>query len=369
MKRLPSKLVAKWLPKLVCLCLLTFPLTALSFKVDGLYSAQVGVESQFPGQVLKAKKLGLAQVLVKVTGQTKSLNKSAIRSALVKAEAYLQHFSFSTMELPNGQPQAFIELAFNKLLVDKLIAESGLPIWGQDRAAVLVWLVEDKQGTRQIINDKGHPMVTQIMAQANHRGMPLLWPLLDLEDQLSINPGVLWGLFREPIKTASERYQANAVLVGRMFQDSQQLWSVEWNFWLDGVEQKWSSQGSDLAALVDPLQDRVSASLVAKFALSTKAKGASNKLNNSVILRVDKVTQIDDYVALLFMLQTIAGIERVQLSSANGTSLEFRIFAQSNLAQVKSMVSLKRRLQAVEIAATQLSIAPNNKPIWHYQWQ
>jgi len=366
--------VAKPLQKIACMSLLLLVAApAFSLTVDGLYSASVEVEDQSSAQVLRAKKVGLAQVLVKVTGQTQTLNNARIRTALVNAEVYLQYFSFAT-QLTNGQPQAVIELAFNKLQVNQLISDSSLPIWGKDRAAVLVWLVEDVQDMRQILNDETHPMVAQIMSQAQQRGMPLLWPLLDLEDQVSIDAGALWGLFREPIKNASHRYQADAVLVGRMFQDNQQLWHVEWNFWLDDVEQTWSSKGADLAALVDPLQDQLSASLVKKFALATSISNLSDDAHQSAILRVDQVNQFDDYVELQSMLQTMAGVQRVQLHSASNSTLEFLIVAQPNLSQVKSIIDLKRRLQAVDSTDSEQSINYqqgadiSDRPLWHYRW-
>ncbi len=361
-----QKIVAKSLWKIsfgLLLWLLASP--AFSVTVEGLYSAGVAVKDQSSAQMMKAKKVGLSQVLVKVTGQTKSLNNPRIRTALVEADDYLQRFSFTT-QLADGKPQAVIELAFDALQVNRLIAESGLPIWGTDRAAILVWLVEDTQGTRQIVSDDSHPMVAQIMQQAEQRGMPLLWPLLDLEDQVAINAGALWGLFRDTIKSASSRYQADAVLVGRMFQDSQNLWRVEWNFWLDEVEQQWSSEGTDLAILIDPLQDRLSSSLVAKFALATAIKRSINDDSKSAILRVDQVTQFEDYAELRAMLQGIAGIQRVQLRSASGATLEFRIFARSHLAQVKSVVDLKRRLKPVD--KMDAKEGADSSPLWHYQW-
>jgi hypothetical protein len=361
------KIVAKPLKKILCVLLLLFCVPAFSLPVDGLYSAQVAVKDQSAAQVLRAKKLGLAKVLVKVTGQSQSLNHARIRTALANAEVYLQRFSFAT-ELTNGQPQAVMELAFDESQVNQLIRGSGLPIWGTERAAVLVWLVEDKQGTRQIVNDDSHPMVAQIMSQADQRGMPLLWPLLDLEDQVSIDASALWGMFRETIKSASARYQPNAVLVGRMFQDSQQLWRVEWNFWLDEVEQQWSSEGADLAVLVEPLQDRLSSSLVAKFALATNIKNQNDTAVQSAILRVDQVTKFEDYGELQSMLQTIAGVQSVQLHSARDSTLEFLIVAQSNLAQVKLIVDLKRRLRAVDDMGTGKDIDADDTPVWHYQW-
>ena len=55
---------------------------AFSLTVEGLYTAQVPIKDQSSKQVLGAKKIGLAQVIVKVTGQTQSLNHSGIRAAL-----------------------------------------------------------------------------------------------------------------------------------------------------------------------------------------------------------------------------------------------------------------------------------------------
>tara|TARA_B110000503_G_scaffold74848_1_gene115568 strand:- start:10353 stop:11459 length:1107 start_codon:yes stop_codon:yes gene_type:complete len=361
------KIVAKPLRKIIILLLMLFSVPAFSLTVGGLYSAQVSVKDQSTTQVLNAKKLGLAQVLVKVTGQSKSLNNAKIRAGLAHAEEYLQSFSFTT-QLTNGQPQAMMELAFDKLQVNQLISDASLPIWGADRAAVLVWLVEDMQGTRQIVNDDGHPMVAQIMSQADQRGMPLLWPLLDLEDQVSINGGDLWGVFKEPIENASHRYQPDAVLIGRMFLNSRQLWRVEWNFWLDDVEQQWSSQGADLAALVEPLQDRLSSSLVAKFALSTSIENQAEDLPKSAILRVGQVIEFEDYVELQTMLQGIAGVQSVQLYSANGSTLEFIILVQSQLAQVKSIIDLKRNLRAVNSIGAEQGINTDDTPLWHYQW-
>lgn len=73
MTRTLLSLVLKALQKITCIGLLLWPLPAFSLVVDGLYDAAIQVEDQSPEQMLRAKKMGLAQVLVKVTGQTQSL--------------------------------------------------------------------------------------------------------------------------------------------------------------------------------------------------------------------------------------------------------------------------------------------------------
>jgi hypothetical protein len=110
----------------------------------------------------------------------------------------------------------------------------------------------------------------------------------------------------------------------------------------------------------------LSSSLVAKFALATAIKASIDDDTKIAILRVDQVTQFEDYVELRAMLQGIAGIQGVQLRSASGATLEFRIFAQSHLAQVKSVVDLKRRLKPVDKMDAKEDA--DSSPLWHYQW-
>ena len=338
--------------------------------VDGLYTAAVAIEDQSPSQVLAAKKSALAQVLVKVTGQASSLKHAQIRLALAQPDTYLKHFSFAT-QVVDQQAQALLELTFDQAQVDQLVNQAGLLVWGSERAAVLVWLVEEKQGERLIINELGHPVMAQIAAQAKTRGMPLIWPLLDLEDQLAIDAGALWGLFREPIFQASLRYQADAVLVGRIYQNQLQQWHVRWNFWLDEVEHEWSAKGADLTALVSPLQDRLAKGLVAKFILPGALKGATavteSQSLRQVLLVVEQVDSLDDYAQLQQALASMVGISHVRLYSADASKLTFRLLINSQLAQVKSALDLKRRLTLV--AEAELIQMPSEVPIWHYKWQ
>lgn len=366
MNRILPISLGRLLPKILFIALAMMSTPAFSVPVSGIYDAQVMITDQSPSEMDRAKRLGLEKVLVKVTGQTQSLNNAAINSAFTRPNDYLKQFSFNT-KVMQGKAQAVMEMAFDPLLINQLITTAGLPIWGKDRAAILVWLVEDTAGMRQIVNNTDHPMVSQIISQSNQRGMPLLWPLLDLEDQINIDAGALWGVFADTIEQASSRYQADGVLVGRMFQEYPGFWKVDWNFWLDDEEQAWSSKGSDLISLVDPLEDRLASSLVKKFALAA-ADESVPKASEKVILRVDQVTQFSDYIELRDTLQEVVGLERVNLHSVNGATFEFELVAKASLVQLQAIVELKRRLKPVEVEK-ELEVYPlEDQPVWHYTW-
>jgi hypothetical protein len=61
-------------------------------------------------------------------------------------------------------------------------------------------------------------------------------------------------------------------------------------------------------------------------------------------------------------------VQSVQLYNASGSNLEFIILAQSNLAQVKSIIDLKRNLRAVDSIGVEQGINADDRPLWHYQW-
>ena len=48
------------------------------------------------------------------------------------------------------------------------------------------------------------------------RGLPLIFPIMDLEDQLTVDDGLIWGRFGKELLQASERYNANCLLIGRL---------------------------------------------------------------------------------------------------------------------------------------------------------
>src|SRR5262249_34995195 len=57
---------------------------------------------------------------------------------------------------------------------------------------------------------------TEIAAAADERGLPIAWPLLDLEDLNAVTSTDVWGGFDDRIVAASARYRADARLIRRV---------------------------------------------------------------------------------------------------------------------------------------------------------
>ncbi|MGL5280991.1 MAG: DUF2066 domain-containing protein, partial [Plesiomonas shigelloides] len=100
-----------------------------------------------------------------------------------------------------------------------------LPVWNHDRPAIMLWLVDNRgnnsAGERRIMLDQEYSAAREQLRQvAMERGIPLLLPLGDLEDNMAVSASDVYGNFINPIAAASLRYQPDAVLVASLNNDS-----------------------------------------------------------------------------------------------------------------------------------------------------
>ena len=149
-----------------------------------------------------------------------------------------------------GQQDETLELVvnFDSLPVLDLVRDADLPIWRSAREKVLVWVVVQDGPDRVLIGATPRtPLVAAFEARARDRGLPLALPLLDLEDQLAVDPAAVWGRLSQVIDPASVRYDADVLLLGRFIPDPTGGWLGEWEFWVDGAVVPFTTSGEELA--------------------------------------------------------------------------------------------------------------------------
>ena len=186
-------------------------------KVD-IYRADTLVKTQSESERNAAARATFGEVIVRVSGQRSALDHPAIKAAQPSAQNYLFGFTYKSSPekiTVDGKtfPALSLQLNYEPQAIEKLLRDSQLPLWPVIRPKVLVWLVaKDSTGLRLV------PEATDLQAmqlQAQYRGLPVSFPKLDLEDSLSLTADDLWALDIEKIKTASLRYKADAILIGR----------------------------------------------------------------------------------------------------------------------------------------------------------
>ena len=258
------------------LCLLLQIPELCAGEVPDLYEAEVPVVGQGSTQRRAAIREAFSRVLVKVTGSRALLAEAQQLDRLQREAArYVQQYRYTTIELPEpagveseetatgeagtpeqvaktgeAEPDRLLWVRFDARAVNRMLRNQGLPIWGKARPAVVVWLGMEQAGERQFLQPEAAPDVVQAMKEsAGERGVPVMLPLMDLEDRMQLSVGDLWGDFSDPIQQASSRYAADATLAGRAMAQGEQEWIVEWTLLQGEYAKSWQAVGPSLPEL------------------------------------------------------------------------------------------------------------------------
>lgn len=348
------------------------PAPVLAIEVRGLYQATVQVDSR---EDERERRRGFSdamlEVLVKVSGSTAVSSPASIRRALNSPEAYVESWSTQTrtevIESENGQSstQENIELVVNfyESEIQRLLDENNIPLWPANRPETLVWIViEDELGERRMLASSANPdstLLERLDNYADQRGLPLLYPILDLEDQLRLNVNRLWELDEQAILNASRRYQAESILAIRIFRSlSGELLARSLYFFRDNVfsyEEFESSENEFLQGSIN----LVSTELSQYYAVLL----SSTENSVPVDFQVDGIDSPADYSALLSYLRTLEGVNAFQLKRADQGTLILRLETGGQLRQLVETIALEPSLQIVsELNRDGLDVS------MHYRW-
>lgn len=295
-------------------------------EVSGLYQAGVPVADQGSATRRMAVRRALADVLVRVSGSRQVLENPQALELLENAMQYVSQYNYQALPVePEAETTAAaaafpqqLDVVFDEEGINQALRERSIPIWGKARPVTLMWLAVEDSGQRQLLGADTLPQRrTMLETAAGERGVPLIFPLLDLEDQVALRFTDVWGNFQEPILRASGRYQPGAILVGRLYHASSAQWQARWSFYLDGDWQQWMSSGERqqdvLAAGVDGAADV----LAARFA----SHGGTQQGFVEVV--VDNVDTLAGYARAMKYLAGLDPVSDVQVHDVDGARVTF----------------------------------------------
>ncbi|ACE84176.1 conserved hypothetical protein [Cellvibrio japonicus Ueda107] len=191
---------------------------SLAGKTLDIYKASTLVKNQSEAERNRAARATLGEVIVRVSGQTSALGHPLVQSAIPNAQHYLFGFSYHSTDarIQEGEKSLkaiALQLNYSPEGIEKLLRDAQLPLWPAQRPQVLVWpVVKDAAGTRFELAPE---VLAALKARADYRGLPLVFPHNDIEDQLVLSADDAWAFKYTALQLASLRYKADAVLVLR----------------------------------------------------------------------------------------------------------------------------------------------------------
>ena len=325
------------------LALISQPVHAV--KVSGLYQATISVSDESVSKRRIALKQALGKVLVKVTGD-RNIKKSMSASLLFeRSERFVQQYRYHQATNKWGQKKGTSELwvQFDKNTLNEALKTYGVTIWGKERPSILVWIVYQKDESRFFVNlEESSEYLNILENRAAARGVRLLFPLLDLQDNSQISVTDVWGDFTDPILKASKRYQSDAVLTGKFIQILPTLWQSKWSVYFDEQMINWTSQ-SDIADIVleegiDELVDK----LVSYYV------NTGEKITEVIELLVNDIDSLDKYAQTFSYLKSLQSVSATNVKRVSSTYVVFELTSDRGSDGIYQEIALEKILGSVE---------------------
>ncbi|WP_448555579.1 DUF2066 domain-containing protein [Thalassotalea montiporae] len=357
------------------LILTTFSIfSAAAIEVTDLYQAKVAVDSQANKDRNQAIKKAMAAVLLKVGGQESVLINGEVKRQLNRYNQYLTQYRYE-----RDSEQLFLVAMFDENKINQLFQQQNLAIWGSLRPQILVWLLNENDLNREVVAESaGLSWPKQVNDFSEQRGLPLLLPLMDLEDTLQVNVTDLWGRFADATEQAAARYFVDANLIIRISNSSllseqdqqvacegvlcqQPSWyAVDWSLLAERQQFGETYEGSDVAALLSQVLKDVASVVYQDYALSTD-------LNNELLIDVANVDSLTSYVEIHQFLTALSAVESVTLVEAEEQTRTFKL----NLLGSKKalLASLKLNDQLQQYIDPLVGEEPGANPVFYWRKQ
>jgi hypothetical protein len=310
--------------RLVLVALIAGAQPAFAATFPDLYTVSVPPDRTAPDPRAAAEQAAMSRLLIRVTGNRNAPLDPILQPLVSNPREYLSSYGL------DRQSRALV--GFSRNQVERALNGFGIPVWGPERPLTLLWVaVDDGTGGRALLgaNVAAEPgvdvsptltaLITAVRAEielaADERGLPIAWPLLDLQDLSAVTFEDVWGRFDDRILAGSTRYRADAVLIGRVRPGTFGN-EVEWLF-VNGAERQ-GLPGVAVRDGLDAAADRYAAELSTVGGSSTSA------------ITVRNVSTSTDYGRVMSYLEQQSVLQRVDVESFGNGTLNLRVAARGD---------------------------------------
>ena len=350
---------------------------------------------------------GFELAVVRFTGLPSHIIAATIRENSLRASQYLQRYRYEVTEQSAETEQQAestkLVMIFDEGGILSLVDQLNLPAWNNNRPELLAWIAIGDKRYRLLLGPEYESQLKTLVTRslndpfmrveppekqtsptstksaseelnpaerlyldkvgtsenlleildtvASNRGLPLVLPLLDLQDNISLDTGDVWGQFVSQIREASTRYKPDLTLVGRveLVNDG---WLLDWLLLDDNSSELWQASAKTLSeALVTGLEETIER-IASRFAVvQDSSKSSLLEISVSNIVTIADMAAMEDY------LKKQPAIANVYLSRVSGTNVRYKLELIGDLSSLLQSIQLERRL--VETTAPESQITMN----------
>ncbi|MGS0680823.1 DUF2066 domain-containing protein [Shewanella sp. 125m-7] len=314
-------------------------------EVKQLDEGVVSIDSRSTALRSQGIKRAFEEVILKNSGTQLALSNEIVKKQLGNASSLMTQYGYV-----EDKGELFLKVNFDHKRIISLLREAGLPVWGKQRPLTLVWLVLSENGEREILNDASSIPSRQVFERESAtRGVPLLLPLMDLDDSMKVGVNDIRGQFTDNVAHASLRYQSNYFILATI-EPQASVYRYQMNLYprekaaqslqLNSLITK-SGEAATIDDAVAAIVAATSEYYVGQYAIADSGEQKTTKLTFADVTEMKQLVAIEQYLNQLSAIKS-ASIARIQ-----GQTIEFNLNLFGNEADLHRLMALDPRIEAV----------------------
>lgn len=310
--------------------------TVSAVEVTELYQYNAPVDDKSQSEQRRANRLGFIGVLKKVSGHDIDRSHPAIKRANQSLSNFVMKYEF--VETPY---QTYLNIRYQPQMIDDVLKDMGVPIWGNRRPLTLIWLAIEENHQRTLVTKEDFPQLNQLLkANSENSGLPIVLPLLDLEDRMSVSVSDVWANFPEQIINASKRYSPEVIVSARLYR-FENTWHLDWQF-SNYASFNLNRLKGDKFTIVGELIGSISEQIAKQFATV-----AQDQEKSQVTIEFNDVYNLTAIENLKARLRSLTQVDEVDVIFRQGDKLELSVHINTNVDSLNKALMLDKQFERI----------------------
>ena len=325
-----------WLIPFLFLC----SLSVQAVDIDGINNTLVPIAERSDAALKKALPEALGRVLIKISGNPSIMTVPAIQTATKKVDQYVQSYSYITQNDIEGDSQLYLNVTFDTKSLADLLEQANQPVWSSDRPLVLAWMQLGQGDQAQVLPSSSNDLlITTLRAIASQRGVPVLLPVMDLQDQTLVEQ-TDQPLSINHLQMAAKRYGVNTVFAGEI-QQADTVWRGDWLLWVKDQPFRWQTEAPNQEQLMDQAVQQVANLLANQLAV------VDDKSVSDVQLEIFDVDDLDAYADVVKVLNQLDPVTNVGTNDMSDTHVLFQVTVNGGVHALAQALQASRHFAAM----------------------
>jgi hypothetical protein len=306
-----------------------FSCYTFAIEVTNLYEFKVLVEDKSRLEQNRASRVGFIGVLKKVSGESINPSHASIQQAYKKLSNFVLKYEYQ-----ESLHQTSLTIRFQPKMVDNVLTAMNKPIWGNRRPLTLIWLAIEEDKQRSLMTQEDYPQIFQtLIDKSENAGLPLVLPLLDLTDRMNLSVTDVWANFPDQIFSASERYEPEIIVSGRLYRDKN-VWQLDWQFSNYGSF-KSNNLNGDKLSIMGEFVDSITQEITQQYVSNDRDNN-----NTTAIIRFTGLNSLFSIEALKSRLSSLTQVNEIDIKYKRSDQVDLVFYLNTNQDSLQKALQL-----------------------------